>query len=210
MPVSKTETLGLQVVNGFNTNEKLNNGVMIGLTSAYVKPKYTWNANYYVGPQNYDTQKGYLNLFDTTLLLTPTAKFNAYLNYDYGQNRDSTYTYYSDTYGDHNLNHWQGAAIAARQQFLPKDAIAVRYEYYFDPQGYTTSYYCDCEINPRHQFQEITFTYEHKWVEGLLARLEYRHDWTNFDYYTKGIADASVKAQSTITAGFVAFFGPKR
>jgi hypothetical protein len=213
MPVSKTETLGLQVVNGFNTNEKLNNGVMIGLTSAYVKPKYTWNANYYVGPQNYDTQKGYLNLFDTTLLLTPNAKFNAYLNYDYGQNRDSTYTYGSSTYGDHNLNHWQGAAIAAREQILPKDAIAARYEFYFDPQGYTTPYTCDCEYSgygPRRQFQEITFTYEHKWVEGLLARLEYRHDWTNFNYFTKGLYDASVKSQSTLTAGFVAFFGPKR
>ena len=74
MPVSKVETIGVQVVNGFNTNEKVNGGVMIGLTSAYVKPKYSWDANYYVGPQNFDTQKGYLNLFDTTLLLTPTSK----------------------------------------------------------------------------------------------------------------------------------------
>ena len=58
----------------------------IGLTSALVKPKYTWNVNFYNGPENFDTQKGYRNLIDTTLLLTPTAKFNAYVNYDYGQN----------------------------------------------------------------------------------------------------------------------------
>ena len=60
-----------------------------------MKPKYTWNLNYYIGPENsglpprttdYGTQKGYRNLFDTTLLLTPNAKFNAYVNYDYTQN----------------------------------------------------------------------------------------------------------------------------
>ncbi len=209
MPVSKTETIGLQVVNGVNANFKENNGVTIGLTSAYVKPKYTWNLNYYTGPQNYNTEKGYYNLIDTTLLLTPTAKFNAYLNYDYGQNRDSTYTEDGETYGDKALNHWQGVAIAAHEQFAPKDAAAARYEFYFDPNGYTTSYYGDSG-NSRRQFQEFTLTYEHKWVEGLLARLEYRYDWTNFDYYTKGNTDAAVKAQSTLTAGFVAFFGPKR
>ncbi len=214
MPVTKTETLGVQVVNGFNTNEKVNGGVMIGLTSAYVKPKYSWDANYYVGPQNFDTQKGYLNLFDTTLLLTPTSKFNAYLNYDYGQNRDAPYTYDGYSYGDKNLLHWQGAAVAAHEQFKPNDAVAARYEFYFDPQGYTTPYHCDdCEYSgygPRRQFQEITLTYEHKWVEGLLARLEYRRDWTNFNYFTKGNIRCLGEGSIHLTAGFVAFFGPKR
>ena len=58
---------------------------------------------------------------------------------------DLTYKESNTIYGDHNLNHWQGAAIAAREQVLPKDAIAARYEYYFDPQGYTTPYFCNCE-----------------------------------------------------------------
>ena len=29
---------------------------------------------------------GYRNLIDTTVTLTPTSKFSAYINYDYGQN----------------------------------------------------------------------------------------------------------------------------
>ena len=78
----------MQVVNGWNNVTTNNGGVTIGLTNALVKPKYTWNVNYYTGPSNADTQNGYRNLIDTTLLLTPNAKFNAYLNYDYGQNRD--------------------------------------------------------------------------------------------------------------------------
>ena len=99
MPVSKTETIGLQVVNGWNNVTTNNGGVTIGLTSAYVKPKYTWNLNYYTGPANYNTQKGYKNLIDTTLLLTPNAKFNAYINYDYGQNRDGHLRNRRRTYG---------------------------------------------------------------------------------------------------------------
>jgi len=209
LPVSKTETVGFQAVNGLSSTTKNNGGVTIGLTSAYVKPKYTWNANYYVGPQNYGTQKGYENLFDTTLLLTPNAKFNAYINYDYGQNRDHPYTSGGVSYGDKVLSHWQGVALALREQIAAKDALAARYEFYYDPQGFTTTYYGSA-TSPRRQFQEYTLTYEHKWVEGLLARVEYRRDWTNFNFFTKGDNAGTVKAQSTLTAGFVAFFGPKR
>jgi len=83
-PVSKTETLGVQLVNGWNNVSKSDGGVTAGLISAYVKPKYTWNVNVYTGPENLNTQNGYRNLIDSTLLLTPTTRFNAYLNYDYG------------------------------------------------------------------------------------------------------------------------------
>jgi hypothetical protein len=215
-PLTKTETIGFQVVNGVNGNQKNNGGVTIGVTSAYVKPKYALNVNYYTGPQNYATQKGYYNLFDGTLLFTPTAKFNAYLNYDYAQTRDALYHVGDENYfdGDKFLNHWQGAAVAAHEQFAAKDAVAARYEYYFDPQGFTIGNWnaasCYDSDYCRTQMQEFTLTYEHKWVEGLLARVEYRHDWTNADYFTRGNYDGRVKAQSTLTAGFVAFFGPKR
>lgn len=202
MPVSKTETVGLQVVNGWNNISANNGGVTIGLTSAYVKPKYTWYLNYYGGPSNYETQTGYRNLIDTTLLLTPTAKFNAYINYDYGQNRDAILGTPPDTYGDKNLNHWQGVAFTAHGQLTGAQALSVRYEYFNDPNGYSTGTAQD--------LQEVTATYEYKWVEGLLTRLEYRHDWSDVNFFTRGNTDGAVDAQSTVTASFIAFFGPKR
>ena len=52
MPLSKTDTIGVQLVNGWNNVTKSNGGVTVGLTSALVKPKYTWNVNYIVGPEN--------------------------------------------------------------------------------------------------------------------------------------------------------------
>ena len=89
MPVSKSETIGVQVVNGWNNISKTNGGVTIGVTSSYVKPKATLNLDWYGGPENATTTTGYRHLFDGTLLLTPSSKFNAYVNYDYGQNRDA-------------------------------------------------------------------------------------------------------------------------
>lgn len=201
MPVSKTDTIGVQVVNGWNNVTSNNGGVTIGLTNALVKPKYTWNLNYYTGPANYNTQKGYKNLIDTTLLLTPNAKFNAYINYDYGQNRDGLYNTGDGFTGDTLLKHWQGIAIAAREQVTGTQALAGRYEYFNDPTGSQTG--LDQDV------QEFTLTYEYKWAEGLESRVEYRRDWSDEPYFDKGVTNL-VDAQSTVTAGFVAFFGPKR
>jgi hypothetical protein len=201
--VSKSDTIGLQIVNGFNAaNDNQNGGVTFGLTNAYVQPKYTWNLNYYVGPQNEGTQKGKTQLIDSTVLFTPTAKFNAYINYDYLQAREYIADTYYGTTTDEGLYHGQGFAVAAHQQLDLHNSVAGRFEY----------------VDARSSQQivkEFTATYEYKFVEGLLTRLEYRHDWANQNLYTKGEKDVyggahKVSAQSTLTAGFVAFFGPKR
>jgi len=47
-------------------------------------------------------------------------------------------------------------------------------------------------------------------VEGLLARLEYRRDWTNQPFFDYGGLLASQKSQNTVTFGVLAYFGPKR
>ena len=197
-PVSKTETLGVQLVNGWNNVSKSDGGVTAGLISAYVKPKYTWNVNVYTGPENLNTQNGYRNLIDSTLLLTPTTRFNAYLNYDYGQNRDKLV----NNIGDNLLKHWQGVAFAVHQQVTARAAVAGRFEYFSDPQGYTTG--------ARQQVDEFTATAEYKWPRSLLARLEYRRDRSSINYYAKGNAPLAVNNQSTLSASLVAFFGPKR
>jgi len=201
MPVSKSETLGVQVVNGWNNISKANGGATIGVTSAWVKPKASWFINWYGGPENALTTNGYRNLFDSTLLLTPSSKFNAYLNYDYGQNRDAIVTTGSSTFGDKNLNHWQGFAGAAHVQASGAQAISGRFEYFTDPQGFETG-------TSQHLY-EFTGTYEYKWAAGLLTRVEYRRDWSDANFFHKNDSTL-VKSQDTVTASFIAFFGPKR
>ncbi len=197
LPISKSETIGLQVVNGWNNISKTNGGVTLGATSAWVKPKATWNLNWYGGPENATTTTGWRNLIDSTLLLTPNAKFNAYLNYDYGQNRDAIVAE-----GDKNLIHWQGVAFAAHDQATATQALAGRFEYFSDPQGTTDG-------GVAQHLYEFTATYEYKAAAGLLTRLEYRRDWSDVASFHKNAFDM-VDAQSTVTASLIAFFGPKR
>jgi len=196
MPVTKAWTAGVQLVNGWNNVVDNNGGVTVGLTSSVVKPKATWNLNYYTGPENAGTQKGYRNLIDTTLLLTPTSKFSWYINYDYGQNHAPT----TKPLFLHSP-HWQGIATSARGQVTSNAALVARYEHFNDNQGFATG--------TTQTLNEFTATYEYKWPAGLLLRSEYRRDWSNQAFFQKGDTN-SVKAQSTLTMGLIAFFGPKR
>ena len=196
LPVSKTETIGFQLVNGWNNISKSNGGVTGAFTSAYTKPKYVWSLNYYVGPENSGTVNGIRNLIDTTLLLTPPGKFNAYINFDYGTTRDAT-----EAQGDQKLNTWDGVAFAAHEQVNAKSALSGRFEYFNDAEGFQTG--------TKQHIEEFTATYEYKWIEGLLARVEYRGDFSNQNTFHKD-ATQMVDQQSTITFGMIAFFGPKR
>ena len=193
-PITKTWTAGLQVVNGWNNVVDNNGGVTIGLTSLYTKPKYNWGLNYYLGPENTDTQKGYRNLIDSTLNLTPTSKFSAYLNYDYGQNRTAAA---GDTPED--SAHWQGGAVAGLYQFTAKNSFAARGEYFDDNQGFSTG--------TAQALKEVTGTYQYKWFNGVLTRIEVRHDWSNQNFFHKGNSEM-VDGQTTLTVAFIAFFGP--
>jgi hypothetical protein len=197
MPITKTYTIGVQEVNGWNNITHSTGGVTTGLTSSLVKPKFTWNADLYTGPENLGDQHGYRNLFDTTLLLTPNAKFNAYINFDYGHHKN----HISSVEGTNDdSSHWQGIAFAARQQLTSTMAAAGRVEYFADSQGYSTGV--------AQHVKEFTGTYEYKWALGLLGRLEYRHDWSDEPYFHKGNTQM-VDGQSTLTLGLVAIFAPK-
>jgi hypothetical protein len=225
MPVTKSWTAGFQVVNGWNNVTDNNGGVTFGLTSSLVKPKFTWNTNYYVGPENSGlppnyagTQKGYRNLFDTTLLLTPSAKFNMYVNYDYTLNHtptvtcedcdDSTITIKADS------KHVQGIAVSARGQMTANSALVGRYEYFAD-QG-PGPFGAFIGSGTKQKLEEFTATYEYKWPVGLLFRAEYRVDWSDKKVFNYG-NDANIYPynatktdQNTATIGLIAFFGPKR
>lgn len=192
MPVTKTITAGVQVVNGWNNIEDNNSGKTFGFTGAWTRPKYTWNVNYYVGPEKNKTNKGYRNLIDSTLLLTPTAKLNAYLNYDYAQERQL----------DNSLVHWQGFAGAAHFQLNDHVAITPRAEIFADPQGYTSG--------AAQTLNEVTLTGEYKLPQGLLGRLEYRRDHSDHNFFDRGNTPASSRNQTTLLVGIVGFFGPKR
>ncbi len=194
-PLTKTWTAGVQLVNGWNNTINGEGGPTGAITSTLTLPKYTWSADVYTGPEKSGGLSMYRNLLDTTVLLTPTVKFNAYINVDYGHNHTNA----SGPLAAADA-HWAGIAVAAHQQFTTHQAVAGRIEFLQDKEGFATGV-------PQ-TVREGTATYEHRfWKSRLLGRMEYRHDWSNEPFFHKG-ANSLADAQSTFSIGMMAILSP--
>ncbi len=191
-PLNDHFTVGLQLVNGWNNVEDNNSGKTVGITTAWTGKKVSWFNNYYVGPEKNNTNTGTRNFYDTVLNLNPTDKSAIYVNFDYGKE--------SQAFGVKKDATWVAIGVAGRQQLSERTAVSVRYENYDDRNGFITG--------TTQMLNSFTLTGEYKWVEGLISRLEYRRDWSDQAFYERGNAGLS-KNQSTLTLGFIAFFGPK-
>jgi hypothetical protein len=190
VPVTKSLTVGVQVVNAWNNLWGNNNLRNVGITAAYTKPKYTLTTNYYVGPNHMGTTEGKRNVFDTTLLLTPTPKTSFYINYDYG--RDNTI--------GGGYSSWYGIAGAARFQLSKRFAITPRIEWFDDASGFSTG--------TIQKLKEGTITGEYKYNDHLVARLEFRRDASDKAFFDRGAQLASSKNMNTATLGLVFLLGP--
>lgn len=235
MPLSKTFTAGFQLVNGWNNIEDNNSGKTMGFTGALVKPKYSLFGNYYTGPENASTNVGWRNLFDTTILLTPPGKLNAYINYDYGQNRNAAISggitggaipggFRPGALRFGSLSDFNPALFTLAPRFKASDvtysatdltrwqgiAMALHYQatgkVAFSPRG---EYYTTNTGPSELSVGEITLTGEYKMVEGALFRVEYRGDFADGPVFFKGTTGFS-KQQNTLTFAFIGFYGPKR
>jgi hypothetical protein len=192
VPISKEFSAGFQLVNAWNTVWGNNDLKNIGITTALTKPRYTWSVNYYEGPNHMGATAGNRNLVDTTVLLTPSDKFNAYVNFDYGHdNRIGTST---------SHDNWTGIAGAARLQLRSKTAVAARIEWFGDQTGFATGVV--------QNLKEVTITAERKQNKYLLTRLEFRHDWSDKPFYELGSGAAVKTYMDTLTLGVVVSAGP--
>lgn len=191
MPAGEHFTAGFHLVNGWNNVEDNNTGKTFGLTGALAAGPVTWSNNFYAGPEKANTNEGWRHLYDTTLLVTG-SKASAYLNFDYGVDKVPV----------GRGNAWYGVAGAARFALSGRVAIAPRLEWFRDRDGFSTGV--------AQTLKEFTVSGEYKWAEGLLARLEYRRDWSDQPFFDRGAGLATHKNQDTLLAGFVAYFGPKR
>jgi hypothetical protein len=189
--IGKNFTGGVQVVNGWNNEVDNNSGKTVGLVGAYNWKKVTWSNNYYTGPENVHTNKGFRNLFDTTVQYNQDDNTSYYVNYDYGRN----------AFPVGSAAQWTGIAFAARHAVGKKFAFAPRVEFYNDVDGYTTG-------TPQH-VTEVTLTGEYKPNSWLVSRLEFRDDLSNKQFFDAGNNTLS-KNQGTILLGMMAFFGPKK
>ena len=193
IPVTKTFTTGIQLVNGWNSLG-VNNGMKtVGLVGNFTLKKGTWSNSYYTGPQQAGPGiNSYRQVLDSVLVLNPNAKSSVYLNFDWG----------SDKLKSFPRSTWVGFGGAARFQVSNRFALAPRLEVFDDRQGFSTG--------TKQTVKEFTLTGEMKIKEGLLSRLEYRRDMSDQPFFDRGTGVMVARNQSTISLALIAFFGPKK
>jgi hypothetical protein len=179
-------SLGAQVTNGWNDLAENNDGKTVEGSIA-VKPnaKTSISENYIVGQEEPVVGGPYRWVSDTILSYTLNDKVGLAANYDYGKEASAS---------------WQGIALYVRDQLNKVWAIAPRYEYYDDGDGFTTLV--------GQKAQEFTLTLEAKHSAGLITRFEYRHDMSNQNYFV-GHDGAGKKNQDTFDIGIVLGFSSK-
>jgi hypothetical protein len=189
-PFSDRFTLSGTVVNGWNNVVDNNTGKTVGI-QAIVTPvsAVTIVQNYMGGPEQNDDNEDWRHLSDTTVTYKANSRLALAANYDYGTDRAA---------GARVV--WQGIAGYARCQANAWLALASRFEYYDDRDGFTTG--------RAQTVREVTLTGEVKHRDGVMMRVEYRRDVADTPVFLKN-ATERVKNQDTFTLGFVYAFSTK-
>ncbi len=186
VPFNDKVTLGAMVVNGWNDVVDNNSGKSwcVDLTLKPT-PKLTLVQNVMGGPEQKDDTHDKRFLSDTVLTVNATDKLSLMANYDYGTDRVAGLDV-----------KWQGIAAYARVQATPYWAIAPRFEWFDDRDGFTTG--------TAQKVKEITITSEQKLGGKLLTRIEYRRDFSDQPYFSKD--GVPKKSQDNLTVGLVYAF----
>ena len=201
-------TLTGYVVNGWNNLvDTYSSGKTGGLS-------FAWNPNKKVsitegwlgGPGATQLDGGnWRNLSDTVITYTPNSKMSLMANADYGRSQKPV--------GFRGPVDWSGVAGYVKYQLDPLWAVAGRYEYYNDHDGFTTGGFQTIGLlsvfvpTPQH-VNEVTVTVERKFVQHLITRAEYRFDDSNNPHAFNKDAAKFANTQSTVSAGLIFVLEP--
>lgn len=177
------------LVNGWNDIVDNNTGKTFGVQVGWnPTKKLAVVQNYMLGPEQPANNQNLRQLTDTVVTYSPTTRLSLMLNYDYGR-------------GDRIAGlprpvWWSGVAGYARYAFSSRYAVATRYEYYDDHDGFTTG--------AVQHLNEFTGTFERLIAGHLITRLEFRRDISNQPSFLKG--NLPVSGQNTMAGGLIFVF----
>jgi len=182
-------TLTGYLVNGWNDIVAVNTGKTYGFSLALApSSKVSITQNYLGGPQTPGTNAHWRNLSDTVVQLNMTGKLALLENFDYGS---------VDMIPGVNSVNWKGIATYAKYTFNDQYSFGVRYEYYDDPNGFTTG--------TAQHINEYTLTFQRTFAHDLISRLEFRRDMSNVPFFPRGVAELT-KNQNTLELGLMYVF----
>ena len=207
------------LVNGAQQTEDFN-GFKSQAFIFTIKPtgSLSWNVNYYFGQEQRDlnavlnpglpagptqpglpttnitpTPNGREHIFDTYASWSVTPKLTLAGEGDYVVNR---------VFSSSAPQHVGGGAAYIRYQLTPKFALAGRGEYLSDRGGLFSGV--------TQALKESTATAEYKFVDGFLARAEWRSDFSNQPFFLTAIPGKLKRDQNTATLGLIWWFGQKQ
>jgi hypothetical protein len=179
------------VVNGWNSVVDNNVGKTYGVGFGWTPTKkLSITQNYMAGPETAGVTANWRQLSDTVISYAATSKLSLMANVDYGRG--------DRVEGIANPVDWSGVAGYARYAFTPQLALAARYEYYNDHDGFTTG--------TKQHINGFTGTLERRIASHLISRFEVRHDQSSADVFQT--TDKLAKSQTTVTGGLVFVLEP--
>ena len=188
--VTKSFTFGAQLVNGCNDVRDNNSGKTVVLTSSLSRKRWGWSQTYMVGPEKPGTNAGPRNSYDSVLTLTPANWAAAYVEALWARERGIS------------VNRWSGLAAAVKFSPAKKWSFSPRLERFNDSTGFNTG-------TPQH-LMEATATVEYQAAKVLVARWEFRRDWSDQATFDRGSVPHASKNQTTFLLGLTYIFKIER
>ena len=178
------------LVNGWNNAVDNNTGKTVAL-QATLKPlaALTVAESYMGGPEQQNNNSDWRHVWDTQVIYTARPGISVAGVYDLGQ----------DTLAGATVR-WQSVAGYLRYQPNAWFALSPRFEYYNDRDGFTTG--------AAQKLKDLTITGELKHKDGVVLRVEYRHDVSDVPFFLKN-ATQQIDHQDTFTVGLVYAFSSK-
>ncbi len=186
----KVAVTGL-LVNGWDNFTDNNGGKTLGVSVSLAPTKrLSIVQNYMAGPEQPDDNRNWRHLSDTTVTYLASDKLTLMGNFDYGK----------ETLSNGLSGHWRGFAGYLRYAFTSKLAFAPRFEIFDDHDGFRTGL--------RQRLKEVTLTQELKLATNLLARFEFRRDFSDQEFFNRSFG-RTVRSQNTLLVGFSYFFSSR-
>jgi len=186
------------VLNGWNVGFDINRGKTYGYTVSYTVPKYAIVANWLGGPEQPNNSSNWRNLGDFQFYYNPTAKFRTMTNIDVAHEGQAIATGIREH--PHANATWDGVAEVLRYRATTNFDPSFRFEWYRDPQGFTTGVPCN--------MLGFTATFDYFLGSGpigkILVRPEFRYDHMTAPFFTtEGVPGLTKKYQPTVGVDFV-------
>ncbi|MCS6830382.1 MAG: outer membrane beta-barrel protein [Armatimonadota bacterium] len=168
---------GLQamLVNGWDITEENNGKKSFHLALNYASDRLSFIQNILTGDEAIAPASGARTVWDTVLFYTMGAD-KVGVNFDYGEDKSVS-------------AKWLGYAVYYRRALSKGRAIALRYSYLDDQDGFRTGVV--------QKLSEFTVTYEYP-IGSSISRFEVRFDSSNQPFFLNDAGAATKKQQMTV------------